>query len=1065
MTFTSCGGGSGGISLEKGVFGPNVHGTPDSFRGAGVINDSAFLIGGPLAQGREGDVLLQNDKIRLIIQKPTRNTGVGLYGGNLIDADRFRPSSQPGQDQFGSTFPLINLAWTSNWQRLEILNADFANGPVVLRATGILDVYDYIQTNIISPFAKTALGVDLYYADRFDDVFNPFQNVPELRGLSPIIVTDYTLKADADYLIIETRLKNEGDEPIRMPFGDWVNGSGTLEPFAPTKGFLNTALVEPTPALIYQGMEDNVGVSYGYFFNPIQLMDEDGTIPSTASLTVSGVTPVVLGEQFLQLIPNGAQDPVINFTVDPGVRTVTRYFAVGDGDTSSVLDAGFRALGVSKVKLSGLVQDSGGTPVGRARVVVMDNDNPVTSVFSEADGTFAAYISSGSDAKAQMFGSGSYKVQVYKEGYVVGSGPKAGTCSGGDFDSASNAVTGVLCTLGSSGTLSVSASEDGAPVPARVTIVGFDPSPIHDPASPENFGKFHDLTLSARPYGVVDLLYLGPNGGVYPKGNPRVMGDKQIRLEPGEYTVFITRGPEYSVYQERITMGAGGHVSVDGTLNRVLDTSGYVCADLHLHGIKSADSAWGLENRVRAAMAEGMDILVSTDHDFVTDYGPVIESLGVGGYLTSLAGDEITPLAFGHMLAFPLEPDPSSTTGGAYDYTFVPEDETPGPEADHGQNMEQIIRGVDETNPGTQVFQIAHIMDKATGMFAIAGLVSTTAFDEVEPLSTYADPVRFRMPINTNAGGGYQSPFPLGTSSMFSLDFTSMELTIGAYPETLKQLMETALPTYFNLLNLGVVRTATGSSDSHTQIREPMGVPRNYIVSSIDPKDGLGNSYQAINGEEVAVNTNHHQVVVSSGIFVRARLKSAGQPEGVTVGGTIVGEGHVTLEIEVTSNEFFDWDTVEIYANTQTTPAKDDLSGVTDLSAREFHTVSNVHVPKYLMAPLFSFHKGVGGEADLNQTVADGVRQAFLSRDFNFSEDTWVVVVVRGVNARSLFPYVTKGTNTDIAPEDFLDTLDNQPEQIGGAPAFAFTNPMFVDVDGNGFEPLYVREGKSPLSP
>lgn len=1062
--FSACGGGSGGgLNFQSGVFGPEVHGTPDTFRGAGIINDGAFLIGGPLAQGREGDVLLQNDQVRIIIQKPTRNTGVGLYGGNIIDADRFRPSSEPGQDQFGSTFPLINLAWTANWQRLEIINADFANGPVVLRATGALDVYDYIQTNIIAPFAKVTLGADLFYADRFDDVFNPFENVPELRNLSQTIVTDYTLKADASYLIIETRLQNNGEEAIKMPFGDWLNGSGTLAPFVPTKGFLNTALVEPAPGLIYQGMEDNVDVSYGYFFNPIQIMDADGNIPGSASLTVSGVTPIVLGENFLQLIPIGAQDPKINFTIEPGVKTITRYFAIGDGDVASVLSGGFKALGVSKAKMTGVVTDGGGSGVGRTRVVVLDGGIPVTSAFTDANGEFSAEISSGSDVKAKMFGSGSYEVVVYKEGYVMGSGPAAGQCSGGSFDSAAKIFSGIECTLGSSGTLSVSASEDGQPIPARVTIVGFDPSPIHNHEAPEDFGKFGDIALSERPYGVVDLFYLDPAGQVFPSGHARRMGGNQVRLEPGEYTVFVTRGPEYSVYKERVTIGAGGSAAVDATLSKVLDTQGFVCADLHLHGIKSADSAWGLESRVRAAMAEGMDILVSTDHDFVTDYAPVIESLGVGNYLTSLAGDEITPLAFGHLLAFPLTPDPNSTTGGAYDYTYVPEDDTLGPQPDYGQTVEQIIQGIDESNPGTQVFQIAHIMDKATGMFGITGLVTSTEFDGVEPLSTYGDPVRYRMPPNTNTGGNFQSPFPFGTSPLFTTKFTSMELTIGAYPDTVQHLMETSLPTYFNLLNLGLIRSATGSSDSHTQVREPMGSPRNYIVSAVDPRDGVGSSYAAIDGESIAQATNSQQLLVTNGVFIRPRLKTPSNPSGVGVGGTVSGGGTVTLELDISSNEYIDWDTVEIYANTPTTPAKDDMSGVTDLDARQFHKVSNNHVPKYLMAPIFSYHRGGSGDALLNQSVADGVRSSFISKDFNFSEDTWIVVVVRGVNTSSVFPFVTKGTNTAVAQENFLDVLDSDPRQIGGVPAFGFTNPMFVDVEGDGFTALYQRQGKSPL--
>src|SRR5262245_43805056 len=137
----SCGGsGNGGGGGAAGVFGPSVSGEPHAFRGAGVINDSKYLIGGTLAHGRVGDVLLQNDKIRVIIQKPRRNSGVALYGGNIIDADLTRGAGEPGHDTFGITMPLINVSWTPFYQKLEVMNADFTKGPVVVRASGVLNV-------------------------------------------------------------------------------------------------------------------------------------------------------------------------------------------------------------------------------------------------------------------------------------------------------------------------------------------------------------------------------------------------------------------------------------------------------------------------------------------------------------------------------------------------------------------------------------------------------------------------------------------------------------------------------------------------------------------------------------------------------------------------------------------------------------------------------------------------------------------------------------------------------------------------------------------------------------
>ena len=53
---------------------------------ARVATDADDLLQGPLARGKEGDYVLENDLIRVIIQQPGRNGfGLGTYGGNIID--------------------------------------------------------------------------------------------------------------------------------------------------------------------------------------------------------------------------------------------------------------------------------------------------------------------------------------------------------------------------------------------------------------------------------------------------------------------------------------------------------------------------------------------------------------------------------------------------------------------------------------------------------------------------------------------------------------------------------------------------------------------------------------------------------------------------------------------------------------------------------------------------------------------------------------------------------------------------------------------------------------------
>ena len=64
--------------------------------------------------------------------------------------------------------------------------------------------------------------------------------------------------------------------------------------------------------------------------------------------------------------------------------------------------------------------------------------------------------------------------------------------------------------------------------------------------------------------------------------------------------------------------------SLEAVLAKVVDSHGWMSADLHVHAVNSADSSLGNDRRALSFLAEGVDVLVSTDHEVVTDYGPVV---------------------------------------------------------------------------------------------------------------------------------------------------------------------------------------------------------------------------------------------------------------------------------------------------------------------------------------------------------------------------------------------------------------------------------------------------------
>jgi hypothetical protein len=466
---------------------------------------------------------------------------------------------------------------------------------------------------------------------------------------------------------------------------------GHPETFVPGVGFTGQGLYSGNfsagvTGLVYPGMETNTGVSYGYFFDSAPVTKSDGTMFATDLLTVSGVSIMGLGERVAPgLIPLGSSTPpTINYTLPTGETTLVRYFAIGNGDVGSVLTGGMQALGVPSYQVAGRVVDGGGQPVASARVLLMDATAkaPVTMLYSDKDGNFSGFVSTGADNKAKMFGSGSYNVEVYKEGYVdTGAAWPSGTAGpqaslaeknkAGQCD-VSAGLTHIQCHLGQSGLVQVTAKDDGGNlVPARIAVVGFDPSPYSklphadDPSDvKDDHSVLSDIEFQQQQYGYIDAFFLNPAGQITNTGHGRYVSGNTFRLEPGNYEIFVTRGPEYSMFSQRITVSNGGTASVNATVKKVVNTSGYVSADFHIHGINSPDSPFGQQARVNFAMAEGLDVMVSADHDVITDYSIAIDQLGVQNYVTSMAGDEITPMAFGHFIAFPLQFNPDDPMGG-----------------------------------------------------------------------------------------------------------------------------------------------------------------------------------------------------------------------------------------------------------------------------------------------------------------------------------------------------------------------------------------------------------------
>src|SRR5262249_21991718 len=126
------------------------------------------------------------------------------------------------------------------------------------------------------------------------------------------------------------------------------------------------------------------------------------------------------------------------------------------------------------------------------------------------------------------------------------------------------------------------ADERGQEMPAKIVLVGLDAEgrPL------EGDGK-------RRVYLGDSRLGNGVRAVDYSTG-----GQGSIKVEPGRYRFRASRGPEYGIFEQDLTIEPGGVKRVDGTIAHEVDTTGWMSADMHLHSQPSFDSGMLLPKRI-----------------------------------------------------------------------------------------------------------------------------------------------------------------------------------------------------------------------------------------------------------------------------------------------------------------------------------------------------------------------------------------------------------------------------------------------------------------------------------
>ena len=280
----------------------------------------------------------------------------------------------------------------------------------------------------------------------------------------------------------------------------------------------------------------------------------------------------------------------------------------------------------------------------------------------------------------------------------------------------------------------------------------------------------------------------------------------------GTYDITVSRGIEWTIKTERMTITPVG-AELHARLEHVIDTPHWLSGDFHVHAASSPDSHVPMRDRVYEFVADGVDMIVSTDHNVVANYAPVIADLHAEKLLASATGDEITTANWGHFGAFPLPHELEAEGHGAIPVK--------------GKKPIDLFADVRKRAPDA-IIDVHHPrLQKGIGYFYL---------------------------------GKFDDKKDEATRKGFSYDFDAIEILNG-YQDTNRSSIDRVLQDWFSLLDRGHLVTGTGNSDTHHLHYNLGGYPRNYVrLDNDDPGTATGG--------DVAKALKAHHAFFTTGPFV-----------------------------------------------------------------------------------------------------------------------------------------------------------------------------------------------------
>ncbi len=459
----------------------------------------------------------------------------------------------------------------------------------------------------------------------------------------------------------------------------------------------------------------------------------------------------------------------------------------------------------------------------------------------------------------------------------------------------------------------------GGPSPCKVQVIGVDGAETPD------FGTHY------RAYGN-DHQYQSHDGR-FTQQTP-----------PGKYLVRITRGPEYELVERRVELHPGETVTVEASLERTVDTSGWIAADFHAHSTPSGDNYCKTDDRIINFAAEHLEFVPTTEHNRLYDWAPHIKRLGLEEQLKTVVGIELTGRGQ-HFNSFPLQVVPFAQDGGAPRWQFDP------------RINAVVLRDLFEGGPERWV-QANHPIVGSVFNDRNGDGVFDGGFRGLEELVDAAEVWSTEI-LNPN-------PF-------YEREYNGKTTT-----------RENRTFAWLQMLNQGRHVWCVAVSDAHRIFGNGAGSWRTYVSSSTDKP-------AEIDHKEIIRNAKAGRMMVTNGPFLEVTTA-----DGLPIGSSVISVGTMDLNVKVQAPAWMEIDRVQILANGRQRPQ--------DNYTRNSHPAM--------------FRKGV---VRFEETLT-----------VKMQEDTHLIVVATGEGGT-----LEKGWGRSWE---------------SGMHPLAYTNPIYVDVDGKGFE-------------